>query len=131
MIKATPDYANAYFDNVGGEILDLMITRMARDGRIIACGAISNYNSSIDKATGLKNWFEIITMRLRVRGFIVMDFLAKAPEAVKVLLGALQDGKLNVDGGEQIVKGSFEDVPKTWLTLFNGSNTGKLVTQIL
>ena len=70
--KATPDFANVYFDNVGGEILDLMLTRMAKHGRVAACGAISNYNSSGDAITGLKNWFEVITMRIKLEGFIVL-----------------------------------------------------------
>lgn len=48
-----------YFDNVGGEILDLMLLRMARHGRVAACGAVSNYNKS--EATGLKNWYEVIS----------------------------------------------------------------------
>merc|ERR1711977_449785 len=85
-------WANVYFDNVGGEILDLMLKRMARYGRIAACGAISNYNNSPEKA--------------------------------------LADGKLQVEGGEHIVKASFEEIPKTWMQLFSGSNTGKLVTAL-
>jgi NADPH-dependent curcumin reductase CurA len=74
--KATlgPDnYANVYFDNVGGEILDFMLTRMAKFGRVSCCGAISNYNSSGDTMVGVKNWFEVITMRLMCKGFIVLD----------------------------------------------------------
>ncbi|KAK5691988.1 quinone oxidoreductase [Elasticomyces elasticus] len=130
LIAATPDYATAYFDNVGGEILDLMITRLGRGGRIIACGAIADYNSVRSKTSGVKNWFEIIAMRLSVHGFVVLDFLAKAPEATKVLLRALEEGKLIVDGGEQVVEAKFEDVPKIWVTLFEGSNTGKLITKI-
>lgn len=44
-----------------------MLTRMARNGRIAACGAISNYNSSGDAITGLKNWFEVVTMRIEIK----------------------------------------------------------------
>jgi NADPH-dependent curcumin reductase CurA len=70
----SPDgFANVYFDNVGGEILDLMLTRMAKFGRVSCCGAISNYNSSEGNLTGVKNWFEIISMRLKCQGFIVLD----------------------------------------------------------
>ncbi|KAK5717231.1 quinone oxidoreductase [Elasticomyces elasticus] len=130
LIAATLDYATAYFDNVGGEILDLMITRLGRGGRVIACGAIADYNSVRSKTSGVKNWFEIIAMRLSVHGFVVLDFLAKAPEATKVLLKALEESKLIVDGGEQVVEVKFEDVPKTWVTLFEESNTGKLITKI-
>jgi NADPH-dependent curcumin reductase CurA len=70
----SPDgYCNVYFDNVGGEILDLMLGRMAMFGRVSCCGAISNYNASGDKIAGVKNWFEIIIMRLMCKGFIVLD----------------------------------------------------------
>ncbi|RMX86478.1 hypothetical protein D0869_03066 [Hortaea werneckii] len=123
-------WANVYFDNVGGEILDLMLKRMARYGRIAACGAISNYNNSPDKTLGIKNWFEVISMRLEIRGFIVIDHLSKAGEALDKFKKALADGKLQVEGGEQIVKASFEEIPKTWMQLFSGSNTGKLITAL-
>ncbi|KAI7652264.1 hypothetical protein KC318_g15110, partial [Hortaea werneckii] len=99
-------------------------------GRIAACGAISNYNNSPDKTLGIKNWFEVISMRLEIRGFIVIDHLSKAGEALDKFKKALADGKLQVEGGEQIVKASFEEIPKTWMQLFSGSNTGKLITAL-
>jgi len=131
--KETPGpdgFANVYFDNVGGEILDLMLSRMARHGRVAACGAISNYNNSKERTTGLKNWFEIISMRIQVRGFIVIDYMSRFPEAREIFTKALGEGKLKVEGGEHIVKGGFEDIPKIWMHLFEGANQGKLVTAL-
>ena len=129
--KATPDFANVYFDNVGGEILDLMLTRMAKHGRVAACGAISNYNSSGDSITGLKNWFEVISMRIKLEGFIVMDFADKWAEAIELFKKGVEDGRLTVTGeNEHIVETKFEDVPATWMLLFEGANQGKLVTHI-
>merc|ERR1712113_1380146 len=90
----------------------------------------SNYNNSPDKTLGIKNWFEVIPMRLEIRGFIVIDHLSKAGEALDKFKKALADGKLQVEGGEQIVKASFEEIPKTWMQLFSGSNTGKLITAL-
>ena len=120
-----------YFDNVGGEILDLMLTRMARHGRIAACGAISNYNSSGDAITGLKNWFEIITMRLEIKGFIVLDFADKFAQDLETFKKGLSEGKLTIgDEGEHIVDSSFDEIPKTWMGLFSGANQGKLLTKI-
>jgi NADPH-dependent curcumin reductase CurA len=130
LIKATPDYADVYFDNVGGEILDFMITRMAKYGRIAACGAIADYNSS--QSMGLRNWFEVITMRLQIKGFIVTDYLPHAAEMIGIFKKAITEGKLSVGNeNEHVVDTKFEDVPKTWLTLFEGGNTGKLVTKIV
>lgn len=128
--KGPERFADLYFDNVGGEILDLMLTRMARRGRIVACGAISNYNTTADKATGLKNWFEVVQMRLRIQGFIVSDFVDQWPKAREVFRKMLDEGKLEVEGSEHVVKGGFEDIPKTWLKLFEGANQGKLVTAL-
>ena len=133
LAKALPGpdgFADVYFDNVGGEITDLMLARMARYGRISCCGAISSYNTDNDRTAGIKNWFEIIIMRLNAKGFIVLDYMDKFPEAREIFRKGLEDGKLKIDEGEQVVKAKFEDVPKTWLTLFSGGNTGKLITAI-
>ena len=109
-----------------------MLGRMARHGRIAACGAISAYNSSPDQVYGIKNWFEIISMRIQVRGFIVTDFIPRAGEAISTFRQALQDGKLKIgEENEHVVDTKFEDVPKTWLKLFEGGNTGKLITKLV
>lgn len=131
--KETPGpegFANVYFDNVGGDLLDMALTRMARGGRVAACGAISNYNADSKSVQGIKNWFEVISMRLEIRGFIVLDHAERYTEIRQSFADALKEGKLTIEGGEHIVKGSFEDVPKTWMHLFEGGNTGKLVTAI-
>jgi len=129
--KATPDFADVYFDNVGGEILDFMLTRMARNGRVAACGAISNYNSSGDAITGLKNWFEVVSMRIEIKGFIVMDYANKWAEGLELFKKAVSEGKLEIgDEGEHIVEASFEEIPKTWMGLFEGANQGKLLTKL-
>lgn len=126
---ATQDFADVYFDNVGGKILDLMLTRVKRNGRVVACGAISGYNDR--GAVAINNWFEIISNRLTVRGFIVTDHLERAPKAREDLIKAFQEGKIQISKGQEtVVDTKFEDIPKTWLMLFDGGNKGKLVTKI-
>ena len=69
-------------------------------------------------------------MRLNCKGFIVLDYMDKFSQAREVFSKALAEGKLDIEEGEQVVSGGFEDVPKTWMKLFSGGNTGKLVTAI-
>ncbi|KAH8704579.1 hypothetical protein GQ44DRAFT_663840 [Phaeosphaeriaceae sp. PMI808] len=128
---ATEGFVEVYFDNVGGEILDLMLTRMKKFGRIAACGAVATYNALGE--AGVKNWFEIIANRIEVKGFIVMDAIAggKAGPWVQELIKGVKEGKIKVGPEtETIVKTGFEDVPKTWMLLFKGGNVGKLLTQL-
>lgn len=131
LLKATEGYVNVYFDNVGGEILDLMLTRIARHGRIAACGSVATYNAP--GSQGLKNWFEVIANRIEIKGFIVIDALAagKAAAWVGELAKAAKEGKIQMgEETETVVKTKFEDVPKTWTMLFEGGNMGKLITAV-
>lgn len=129
LIKATEGYVEVYFDNVGGEILDLMLLRIKKFGRIAACGAISGYNSS--DAYGIKNWNEVIFNRIEIKGFIVLDAGAQSGRIVGDLVQAYKDGKLKIGAeNETVVSTKFEGVPETWMKLFSGANTGKLVTKI-
>ncbi|GME28460.1 alcohol dehydrogenase [Neofusicoccum parvum] len=131
LVAATPSYANVYFDNVGGEILDFMLSRMAQEGRVALCGAISSYNET--SGLQLKNWFDVISMRLKLKGFIVLDWAqqGKAKESIGEIANAAKEGKIKIsDEGETVVSTQFDDIPKTWMKLFDGSNTGKLVTKL-
>lgn len=134
--KATEPNPTVYFDNVAGEILDLMLTRVARFGRIVACGGISNYNTSGDssnpKHVGIKNWMEIVTNRIQVSGFIIMDLGPKLPEYTKRLVSYYKEGKLKLDDGHlTVIDTKWEDFPKTWNMLFTGGNQGKLITHVV
>ncbi|PKY03902.1 hypothetical protein P168DRAFT_319359 [Aspergillus campestris IBT 28561] len=81
--------------------------------------------------TALKNWFQVITMRLRIQGFIVLDYAAQAHEARAVLRRAIEEGKLVLDAeSETVCSVRFEDIPAVWMKLFEGGNRGKLVTQL-
>jgi NADPH-dependent curcumin reductase CurA len=130
--KATEGFVQVYFDNVGGEILDLMLTRLAKNGRVAACGAVATYNS-LGQGGGIKNWFEVIANRIEVKGFIVTDAVmaGKAPAWIGELVKGVKEGKIQIGPEtETVVPTKFEDVPKTWTMLFKGGNTGKLVTEV-
>ncbi|KAF2270278.1 NAD(P)-binding protein [Lojkania enalia] len=129
--KATDGFVEVYFDNVGGEILDLMLTRLKRFGRIAACGAVAVYNNLGE--SGVKNWFEIIINRLEVKGFIVTDAVVagKTGPMVQKMVQGIKEGKIKIGHeSETVVLTAFEDIPKTWSLLFSGGNQGKLVTQL-
>ncbi|GAA6052650.1 hypothetical protein JCM3770_003911 [Rhodotorula araucariae] len=129
LVKATQDgYVDVYFDNTNGPILDLVLSRMARWSRVIACGAISGYEDT--SGTNMKNLFEIISMRITMQGFIVTDFADKWPAAADVLKKAIEEKKFTTEGTETKVEASFEEVPKVWARLFTGQNQGKLITQL-
>ncbi|OCK77177.1 NAD(P)-binding protein [Lepidopterella palustris CBS 459.81] len=133
LMKATDGFVEVYYDNVGGEILDLMLTRLKRYGRVAACGAIADYNKGGDP-TGLKNWFEIIMNRLEIKGFIVTDAVTagKSGDMLKVLVKNAKEGKIDIGPkSETVIPTKFEDIPKTWMMLFEGGNQGKLVTKIV
>jgi len=126
---AKPSYVDCYFDNVGGSILNACLPLIKRRGRVAACGGISAYN---DKSQMLiDNWMEIVMNRLTVQGFVILDYYHRQAEAIDVLSTAIKEGKLSVSEGETIVRCTeFEKVPDIWMRLFNGENTGKLITQI-
>jgi len=106
-----------------------MLANMNRYGRIAACGAITSYNG--EAALPMKNYFNVISMRLQIKGFIVIDFFHKAVETVGKLVGALQEGKIKIGSeNETVVDTKFEEIPATWLRLFEGGNQGKLVTKL-
>jgi NADPH-dependent curcumin reductase CurA len=122
----TPDRIDVYFDNVGGEILDAALTRLARGARIVLCGGISQYNSQ--RPSGPSNYLAMIAARATMTGFLVFDFADRYAEATAELAGWLREGKL--ESREHIVEGGVEVFPDTLLKLFEGENTGKLVIAV-
>jgi NADPH-dependent curcumin reductase CurA len=121
-----PKGIDVYFDNVGGEILDIVLTRLARKARIIICGAISQYNNTTP-VQGPKNYLSLLVHRARMEGIVVFDYAERFPIAVKELAGYLNDGRMK--SREDIVAG-IDTFPEALLKLFNGENFGKLVLQV-
>ncbi|KAF9735685.1 hypothetical protein PMIN06_006784 [Paraphaeosphaeria minitans] len=124
--EATKGLIDVYFDNVGGDILDLALARAKPHARFVMCGAISQYNKS--KPQGPKNYLMIISMRIRMQGFIVFDYEKQYAEARKELAQWLSEGKLKRK--ETIVKGGLAKAEQALVDLYNGVNTGKLLVEV-
>jgi NADPH-dependent curcumin reductase CurA len=118
-----PDRIDVFFDNVGGDILDAALTRLARGARIVLCGGISQYNA--ERPQGPANYLAMIAARASMTGMLVFDYADRYPEATAELAGWLRDGRLVCR--EHVVEGGVQAFPETLLKLFGGENTGKLV----
>jgi NADPH-dependent curcumin reductase CurA len=125
--RHAPDGVDVYFDNVGGEILDEVLRRLARGARVVICGAISQYNAE-QPPSGPANYMQLLVMRASMTGFLVFDYAQRYPEAIAELAQWLQSGKLR--SREDVVHGSLEDFPEVFLRLFRGENVGKLILQL-
>jgi NADPH-dependent curcumin reductase CurA len=121
-----PDRIDVYFDNVGGEILDIVLTRLARHARIVICGSISQYNNE-GPAHGPANYMSLLVDRARMEGFLVFDFASRYPEAMQEMAGWIAGGRLR--SLEHIVAG-IDTFPETLLTLYSGENFGKLILDV-
>jgi NADPH-dependent curcumin reductase CurA len=121
-----PDRVNVYFDNVGGEILDTVLTRLARHARIVICGSISQYNNE-GPARGPANYMALLVDRARMEGFLVFDYAKRYPEAAKEMAGWMAEGRLK--SVEDMVTG-MEQFPATLLRLYSGANFGKLILSV-
>jgi NADPH-dependent curcumin reductase len=124
--KHCPEGVDVYFDNVGGDILDAALARLARGARVVICGAISQYNK-MTSMSGPSNYMSLLVNRARMEGFVVMDYMSRAPEAVGEMAGWIAEGKLVAR--EDVVEG-FESFPHALQKLFRGENVGKLVLKV-
>lgn len=123
--EATKDLIDMFFDNVGGEVLDLALSQAKPHSCFVICGAISQYNSA--NPQGPKNYRNIISMRIRMEGFIVFDYAKQYPEARKQLSQWLEEGK--IQRKETIVKGGLAKAQQALVDLYNGVNTGESISQ--
>src|SRR6476661_6136075 len=121
-----PKGVDIYFDNVGGEILDEVLARLAMRARIVICGAISQYNNTTP-VQGPRNYLSLLVHRARMQGMVVFDYTERFPQAVAELSGYLKDGRLK--SREDVVEG-LQHFPEALNRLFTGGNFGKLVLQV-
>jgi NADPH-dependent curcumin reductase CurA len=121
-----PNGIDVYFDNVGGDILDAALAQLAMRGRVVLCGAIATYNDD-ELRPGPKHYLNLLLKRGRMEGFLVLDYMARAAEAVMPLWGWVQSGEIAhaVD-----VQRGLENAPRALKRLFFGENTGKQLVRI-
>jgi len=122
-----PKGVDVYFDNVGGDILDAVLARLARGARIVICGAISQYNNT-GAMQGPKNYMSLLVNRARMQGMVVFDYADRYPQAIAELAGYLKDGRMK--SREDVVEGGVTAFPEALNMLFAGKNFGKLVLQV-
>jgi NADPH-dependent curcumin reductase CurA len=122
--EATPDGVDGYFENVGGMILDAVLSRMNAFGRIALCGMISGYDGSPIPLTHPQL---ILQSRLRIEGFIVSEHMEVWPEALRELGGMVASGKLKYR--ESVAQG-IESAPEAFLGLLKGKNFGKQLVKL-
>ena len=128
MQELCPDGIDVFFDNVGGSILEAAIDNIANYGRIVLCGAISISNSRAPRVgTGPGNLVNLVIRRVRMQGFIALDYFDRMDEALeKLAVWALQD-KLAFRND---VQEGFESIPATFMRLFEGKNQGKQLLKL-
>nr|WP_136252331.1 NADP-dependent oxidoreductase [Ningiella ruwaisensis] len=124
--ETCPKGVDVFFDNVGGEILDDVLTRINFKARIVICGAISQYNNTTP-VKGPSNYLSLLVNRARMEGIVVFDNVKEYPIAMKEIGGWIQAGKMKVK--EHIVE-DIETFPETLMMLFKGENFGKLILKV-
>jgi NADPH-dependent curcumin reductase CurA len=125
--KHTPDRVDVFFDNVGGETLNLGLTRLNLGARVVICGAISQYNNT-EPGPGPSNYMALLVARATMAGFLVFDYAERFGEAVPEMMRWLREGRLK--SVEDTVRGDVADFPEMLARLFTGANTGKLVLEL-
>jgi hypothetical protein len=124
--KLCPKGIDVDFENVGGEIMHAIFARMNNFGRMIFCGAISEYQDTTPRP-GPEKMFAIVQKRLRIEGFIVSDHTSTMGEFVGEVGGLLKAGRLR--HRETIIEG-LERAPAAFMGLLKGENFGKLVVKV-
>ncbi|KAJ0444425.1 putative oxidoreductase [Helianthus annuus] len=120
-----PNGIDIYYENVGGKMLEAVLSNMRLNGRISVCGMISQYN--LEQEEGVRNLFLLVTKRLRMQGFIVGDYYHMYPKYMEMVVPLIKQGK--VCYMEDVVEG-IENAPAALVGLFSGKNVGKQVVVV-
>jgi NADPH-dependent curcumin reductase CurA len=126
LAEACPDGVDVDFENVGGEIMDSVFGMLNLNARVVLCGLISQYNAT-DPPPGPTNFPRLLTQRVRVQGFIVIDYLPRFQEATAKLAQWATEGKIKQ---HDTVLDGLEKAPEAVNMLFDGENVGKLMVKV-
>lgn len=122
-----PKGIDVYFDNVGGEILDVALSRLRMHARVVICGAISQYNNTTP-IKGPSNYLSLLVNRATMQGMVVMDYAKDYGTAAREMGGWMAQGKLK---SREDVYDGIENFYETFTRLFSGDKKGKLVLKVL
>ncbi|MGB5943343.1 MAG: NADP-dependent oxidoreductase [Leeuwenhoekiella sp.] len=123
---AAPNGVDVFYDNVGSTTFDAVMSNIARDARVVLCGAIADYNST-EKPTGPRLNTTLIKNSVLMQGFTVGNYQDRFQEGIQQLATWLREGKLEYE--ETIVEG-FDTIPQAFIDLFDGKNKGKMVVKV-
>ena len=123
---AAPKGIDVNFENVGGEVLDAVLSRTNAFARIALCGLVSQYNAT--EAYGVKNFRFLLINRIRLQGFIVSEYLDKWPRALQELAGHVAAGRIKY---RETVADGLENAPSAFIGMLQGLNFGKQVVKLV
>jgi hypothetical protein len=125
--EACPDGIDVYFDNVGGAVLDACLAVMGQHGRVVCCGTLSQYDTAEPPAGARGVPGLLVSKRLRMEGFVVLDFLEHWPQAQAQIAKWIAGGQLTVL--QEVVEG-IESAPAAYVDLLAGGNVGKRMVRL-
>jgi NADPH-dependent curcumin reductase CurA len=123
--ELSPRGMDVFWDNVGGDVLEAALSRLAMHARIVLCGAVSNYN--VEEPKGPRNYMNLLVRRSRMEGFVVFDYLDRTDEAMAELVPLVMEGKIRY---KEDVRDGLESAPAALVDLYTGGNQGKLLVKI-
>lgn len=123
-----PDGVDCFFDNVGGEALDAVLTSIKPYARIAVCGQINEYNTLDKPSTGPRLLYHLIYKNATIEGFVVTKWASEWPEGIKQMSQWIKEGKISYR--ETIEEGGIEVTPKAFISMLSGGNIGKQLVKL-
>lgn len=121
-----PDGVDINFEQVGGPIMEAVMSRMRLFGRMPFCGMVSSYNDTKGSG-GPKTWPLILMRRLTVQGFIVTDYAPRFGEMARELGQWMVEGRIKT---RQDIRKGLENAVTSLNMLYTGENFGKLLVEV-